>query len=263
MASLFKFIFIFLFSLNLYSTSNNLMDDFFLLQKQKKSLNKDINLIYLTYSLGYPEKSIQKLYILLDQYTKTEFDENIKEIFNILKTKDYDKDIVNAISFIINNENPKNLSLDKEIISIYKNKKKPLVSVKKIINIEEKKQNLNKEKPITKKNSALSPKINNREKIELAIVASEWIDDFDMENSIKYSLMLKSDPYYFELASYLKYLNNKNLKPFEKIDKKSPTYYHFLISIYKKENNKEKALIYLNKLKKEYPYYLKYNKIAL
>ena len=259
MSSITKFLFLFLFSFSLFSTSNSQMDDFFLLQKQKKSLNRDINLIYLTYSLGYPEKSRQNLYLLLDKFTKPEFDQNIKEIYETLNTKGYNKDILNSMHSLINKIDPVK-PFDKETILIYKEKVKMHSHASQR---EDKKSAKNEKKEMKKVTNNKIKKSKSSELTEMAIVASEWLDDFDMKNSIKYSILLKSDPYYNQIAVYLDYLKNKNIKPLEKINQKSPSYYHFLIYAYKEKKDNEKALFYFNKLKQEFPYYLKYNKIEL
>jgi len=289
------FVFCVLFSFNLFSQKSNLMDDFFLLQKEKKSISKDINLIFLTHSLGYPEKSKQNLYILLDKFTKIEFDKNIKEIYEILKDKDYNKEIQNALAFLATEKKSK--KMDKEILEIYKKKTiavsaddesissitkdkrieeykksleakriaeaKKIADEKKLAEKEKSDKILNKEKNIMEKDNKKEKIKNFGAKIEEAIVLSEWIDDMDLDNSIKYSMILKGDPYFDELVLYLDYLKTRSSKHLKNSDKKSAIYYHFLISVYKKENNKEKALIYLNKLKQEFPHYLKYNKINL
>jgi len=276
MSNLIKYILVFMISFNLYSNKANLMDDFFSLQKEKKSISRDINLIYLTHSLGYPEKSIQKLYILLDKFNKEDFDKNIKEIHSILKDKVYNKEILNSLDFLANGiKHPK---MDKETISIYESKKPVSVEMNDRSSLPEAKKGSieKKDKDLavtTPKHWSKSDKILNEDTkkveknknlakdIELAIVLSEWLDDFDIDNSIKYSEMFKADKYYKELLSYLKYLKTKNYKELELLNQKSPTLYHILISIYKKEKNQEKVLIYTDKLKKEFPYYLKYNKI--
>jgi len=281
------FVFCILFSFNLFSKTSKLMDDFFLLQKEKQSISKDINSIFLIHSLGYPEKSKQKLYILLDSFTKSELDKNIQEINNILKNKDYDKEIKNALAFLATKKKSK--KMDKEILEIYKKKTAEMHGHASLLNTKVSKDNgtalsLTKDKIekkeksdkiLNKENTSTSlSNLNKKEvkkektknfasKIEEAIVLSEWIDDMDLDNSIKYSMILKGDPYYDELVLYLDYLKTQNSKTLKSFDKKSATFYHFLISIYKKENNKEKALIYLNKLKQEFPHYLKYNKINL
>jgi hypothetical protein len=261
------------------------MDEFFALQKEKNSLNKDINLIISIYNLGYPEKAKQKLYILLDQFDKKDFDQNIDNILNLLNKKNFDKSILNSISYIINNK--KIQPLDSEILEIYKSKdddkggrsNATTVTDVALLHPQDKddgtasspkKEEGGRSNATTVTDVALlhPPKKEEEgaplhEKIELAIVLSEWLDDLDMDNSIKYSLMMADDEYYRILYSYLSYVKNKNIKKLEKINKKSPLYYHFLISAYKEQKDKEKSLFYLNKLKQEFPYYLKYNRINL
>jgi len=249
-------------SLNLLALANNQMDDFFLLQKEKNSLSKDIKIISSIYHLGYPEKSKQKLYIILDKFTKEEFDKNINDIFNILNKKKFDKAILNSISFILTNK--KIEPMDKEIISIYNKGKKEQHNTTTTITSLVTVQDTPKKKILKKEKTVKTQAIESLEKrIELAIVLSEWLDDLDIDNSIKYSIEMSDDKYYSIIYQYLNYMKNKNIEQMEKINKKSPLYYHFIISAYKNNNNHKKALIYLNKLKKEYPNYLKYNRIDL
>ncbi len=277
MNKIIKYFILFIFSLNIYSSSD--MNNFFSLQKEKDSLSKNIKLINSIYNLGYQEKAKQKLYILLDKYTKKEFNKNVNNILKLINKEKFDKSIINSLEFIIDKK-PKKL-LDKEIISIYNSKNEDNKNIKKEINKstdlakskdktvfyptkntngEKNKKNKNNELNTVHKHNINSTPLNKN--IETAIVLSELLDDLDIEMALKYSLVLPNDPYFSIISQYLNYLKNKNIKQVESINKKNPLYYHLLISIYK-NNNQEKAKIYLDKIKKEYPKYLKYNRIDL
>ncbi len=262
MTKFIKYFILFVISLNLYSIND--MDIFFSLQKEKYSLTKEIKLISSIYKLGYPEKSKQKLYILLDNYTKKEFDENINKIFTLIDKKNFDKSIVNALDFIINKKKQK--PLNKEIMDIYKSKNKIEKhdnTIKTNIKIPDNSTHKIKKNIPEKVPAIHKPHSGTKEKnIETAIVLSELLDDLDTDTALKYSLILQNDSYFSIISNYLRYLKNKDIKQMENINKKTPLYYHLLISIYKK-TNKEKALLYLEKIKEEYPQYLKYNRIDL
>lgn len=231
--------------------------EFFKLQKDLQSDKNQIKAINLIYKLGYPEKAKQKLYLMLSQTDKKNIKSKLLVIFNNLEKKSFDNSIINSIAYILNNydKNPK----DKEIIEIYQSKFRKKTIKKETEKIEKKEFSNNIKK--TKKNNNHDTEDFDKT-IETAIVLSEWLDDLDTDNSINYLSLLNDEKYFRVLYEYLIYTKTKNSNRLEKLNFKTPEYYHFMISVYKQKQNKEKSLFYLKKLNKEFPYYLKYNRIV-